>query len=102
MGDDSPAENRLAARKGAREAAAHGLDHLLGPGDSEVYDKTYAVKFELSVLGPIIDLLAELARGGPALASLVGAGLAFIQVLLEHYASTDLRDRGEDGHERQR
>ena len=41
---------------------------------AEVYDKTYAAKFEPSVLDPIVDLLAELARGGPALEFAVGTG----------------------------
>jgi SAM-dependent methyltransferase len=45
-----------------------------GPEIAEVYDKTYAAKFEPSVLGPIVDLLAELARGGPALEFAVGTG----------------------------
>lgn len=45
-----------------------------GPEIAEVYDKTYAAKFEPPVLGPIIDLLAELARGGPALEFAVGTG----------------------------
>lgn len=31
---------------------------------AEIYDKTYAAKFEPSVLGPVLDLLAGLARGG--------------------------------------
>ena len=38
-----------------------------GPEIAEVYDKTYAAKFEPPALGPIVDLLAELAQGGPAL-----------------------------------
>jgi tRNA1(Val) A37 N6-methylase TrmN6 len=41
---------------------------------AEVYDKTYAATFEPSVLGPIAGLLAELARGGPALEFAVGTG----------------------------
>jgi hypothetical protein len=39
---------------------------------AEVYDRTYRAKFEPSVVGPIVDLLAELARGGPALEFAVG------------------------------
>src|SRR5215510_11443452 len=41
---------------------------------AEVYDQTYRAKFEPSVLDPIIDLLAELARGGPVLEFAVGTG----------------------------
>jgi hypothetical protein len=45
-----------------------------GPEIAEVYDKAYAAKFEPSVLGPIVDLLADLARGGPALEFAIGTG----------------------------
>jgi hypothetical protein len=45
-----------------------------GPEIAEVYDKTYAAQSMRSVLGPIVDLLAELARGGPALEFAVGTG----------------------------
>jgi SAM-dependent methyltransferase len=45
-----------------------------GPEIAEVYDKTYAATFEPSVLGPIVELLAGLARGGPALEFAVGTG----------------------------
>jgi len=41
---------------------------------AEVYDATYAAKFEPSVLEPMIDVLVELARGGPALEFAVGTG----------------------------
>jgi SAM-dependent methyltransferase len=41
---------------------------------AEVYDQTYQAKFEPSVLGPIVGLLTELARGGPALEFAVGTG----------------------------
>ena len=41
-----------------------------------VYDQAYRAKFEPSVLGPIVDLLGGLARGGPALEFAVGTGLA--------------------------
>ena len=41
---------------------------------AEVYDKTYRAKFEPSVLGPMVDLLAGLARGGPVLEFAVGTG----------------------------
>jgi len=34
------------------------------PEIAEIYDKTHAAKFEPLVLGPIVDLLAELAQGG--------------------------------------
>jgi SAM-dependent methyltransferase len=45
-----------------------------GPEIAEVYDKAYAASFEPSVLGPIVGLLAELARGGPALELAIGTG----------------------------
>lgn len=41
---------------------------------AEVYDETYAAMFELSVLGPMADVLAELAGGGPALEFAIGTG----------------------------
>ena len=41
---------------------------------AEVYDQTYRPKFEPSVLDPIVDLLAGLAGGGPALEFAVGTG----------------------------
>lgn len=39
-----------------------------------MYDKTYATLSGPSVLGPIVELLADLARGGPALGFAVGTG----------------------------
>jgi SAM-dependent methyltransferase len=41
---------------------------------AEVYDKTCAAGFEPSVLGPLVGVLAELSRGGPALEFAVGTG----------------------------
>jgi SAM-dependent methyltransferase len=41
---------------------------------AEVYDKTYAAQSRPSVLDPIVDLLAELAGGGPALEFAAGTG----------------------------
>ena len=41
---------------------------------AEVYDATYAAKFEPPVLGPIVDVLADLAGGRPALEFAVGTG----------------------------
>jgi len=41
---------------------------------AEVYDQTYRAKLEPSVLRPMVDLLAGLARGGPALEFAVGTG----------------------------
>ena len=58
---------------GSRQAAARGLDHL-GPEIAEVYDATYAAKFEPPVLGLIVDVLADLAGGRPALELAVGTG----------------------------
>ena len=45
-----------------------------GPEIAEVYDKTYAAQSDPSVLGPMVDLLAGLARGGPVLEFAVGTG----------------------------
>lgn len=45
-----------------------------GPEVAGVYDKTYSAMFEPSVLDPMAGLLAELARGGPALEFAVGTG----------------------------
>jgi len=47
---------------------------IWGPEIAEVYDKTYAARSATPVLGPIVDLLAELARGGPALEFAAGTG----------------------------
>jgi SAM-dependent methyltransferase len=41
---------------------------------AEAYDATYSAKFEPSVLDPTVDLLAEVARGGPVLEFAVGTG----------------------------
>jgi SAM-dependent methyltransferase len=41
---------------------------------AEVYDATYAAKHDAAVLAPTLDLLVELARGGPALEFAVGTG----------------------------
>jgi SAM-dependent methyltransferase len=45
-----------------------------GRAMAEVYDQTYRAKFEPSVLGPVVELLAGLANGGPALEFAVGTG----------------------------
>jgi SAM-dependent methyltransferase len=41
---------------------------------ADVYDETYAAMFEPSVLGPMADVLAELAGGGAALEFAIGTG----------------------------
>ena len=41
---------------------------------AEIYDANSASQFEPSVLDPIVDFLADLARGGPALEFAVGTG----------------------------
>jgi SAM-dependent methyltransferase len=41
---------------------------------AEIHDQAYRAKFEPPVLGPILDLLAGLARGGAALEFAVGTG----------------------------
>ncbi|MFN2486443.1 MAG: class I SAM-dependent methyltransferase [Acidimicrobiia bacterium] len=45
-----------------------------GKDIAEVYDATYSAQFAPSVLDPLVDLLTELARGGPALEFAVGTG----------------------------
>jgi SAM-dependent methyltransferase len=45
-----------------------------GPEMAEVYDRVYAAKAERAVVGPMVDLLAELAQGGPALEFASGTG----------------------------
>jgi SAM-dependent methyltransferase len=45
-----------------------------GPELAEVYDETYAAKFEPSALDPMLGLLTELAQGGPVLEFAVGTG----------------------------
>jgi hypothetical protein len=41
---------------------------------ADVYDETYAAMFEPSVLGPMADVLAELAGSGAALEFAIGTG----------------------------
>jgi SAM-dependent methyltransferase len=41
---------------------------------AEVYDTTYAAQSAAPVVGPMVDLLAGLARGGPALEFAAGTG----------------------------
>ena len=41
---------------------------------AEVYDRVYAGKFEPSVLNPMLAVLSDLARGGPALEFALGTG----------------------------
>jgi len=45
-----------------------------GPEIAGVYDKTYAAQSDPSVVGPMVDLLAGLARAGPVLEFAVGTG----------------------------
>ena len=47
---------------------------------ARIYDRTYAAKFEPSVLGPVVDLLADLAQGGPALEFAAGTGRVALQL----------------------
>jgi SAM-dependent methyltransferase len=41
---------------------------------AQAYDETYAAMFEPSVLDPVLDMLADLAGGGPVLEFAVGTG----------------------------
>jgi SAM-dependent methyltransferase len=41
---------------------------------ADIYDRTYSALFEPSVLDPMVGVLAELSRGGPALEFAVGTG----------------------------
>lgn len=45
-----------------------------GEDIAEAFDEAYAEQFEPSVLDPIVDLLVELADGGPALEFAIGTG----------------------------
>jgi SAM-dependent methyltransferase len=45
-----------------------------GPRAAEVYDQTSAPMFDPAVLDPAVDLLAELADGGPVLELAIGTG----------------------------
>ena len=45
-----------------------------GPDIAEVYDETYAEGFDRAVLDPVVDCLADLARGGLAVEFAVGTG----------------------------
>jgi SAM-dependent methyltransferase len=47
---------------------------MWGQEIAEVYDETSAADFEPSILDPIVDFLADLARGGPVLEFAVGTG----------------------------
>jgi hypothetical protein len=62
-------------RLGGAEEEAGPLSSIMWERDmAEVYDQTYRAKFEPSVLHSIVDLLAGLAGGGPALEFAVGTG----------------------------
>ncbi len=63
----------MAGKHGFARGCRLGFDHL-GPSGGDVYDETYSAMFEPSVLNPMTGLLADLARGGPALEFAVGAG----------------------------
>lgn len=45
-----------------------------GEDIAEVYDRTYSAGFAPSVLDPLVDLLTELARGGPVVEFAIGTG----------------------------
>ena len=47
---------------------------IWGPEIAEIYDQTYAAQFDRSILDPMLDLLSDLAQGGPALEFAVGTG----------------------------
>jgi SAM-dependent methyltransferase len=67
------AEIRLAAGIRVRDAA--GVASIVWDRElAEVYDQTYRAEFERSVLSPMVDLLARLAGGGPALEFAAGTG----------------------------
>jgi SAM-dependent methyltransferase len=45
-----------------------------GPDIARVYDETYAAQFDRAVLDPVVEVLADLAQGGPAVEFAVGTG----------------------------
>jgi hypothetical protein len=51
-----------------------------GPELAEGYDDVYAAMFEPPALDPVVDLLAELARGGPVLEFAAGTGRVALPV----------------------
>ena len=63
----------MADQRGFGRSCLRGVDRV-GPGGAGVYDQVYTAMAEPSVLGPMAGLLAELARGGPALEFAVGTG----------------------------
>lgn len=75
---------------------------------AEVYDDTYAAMFEPATLDPMLDLLAELAGGGPALELAAGTGRVALPLaarglsvhgieLSPHMAEAFRRKPGADG-----
>jgi SAM-dependent methyltransferase len=67
------AENRWAAA--APRATLPPMGSVTWDRDiAEIYDATYARMFDPAVLDPIVDRLADLAHGGPALELAVGTG----------------------------
>ncbi len=59
-----------------------------GEDIAEVYDETVATRFDPAVLGPTVDVLAELAGDGPALELAIGTGRVALP----------LRERGVEVH----
>ena len=60
---------------------------------AEVYDETYSAKFEPAVLDPIVERLAELSRGGPALEFAVGTGRVALPLPRSGYVNLVNRGR---------
>jgi len=74
-----PVTDRFAGETWLRLRAAR--QHIAGMASitwgreiAEVFDEVNAAKFDRAVLDPMVDVLAELARGGPVLEFAVGTG----------------------------
>jgi len=64
-----------------------------GPELAAAYDDVYAAMFEPSALDPVVDLLAELARGGPALEFAAGTGRVALPLSARGIAVTGMSCR---------
>ena len=68
------ARQQASTQKSAGERLASLASITWGRDIAEVYDATYAALAEPSVLEPMVDLLADLAGGGPVLEFAIGTG----------------------------
>ena len=76
--------NSLAGADPTCEAVCVPED-LFGDSVAAVYDETSAAMFAPEVLGPTVDLLAELAGDGPALEFAIGTGRVALPLAARAY-----------------